>query len=345
LQQQMKTTPHIQENVPLKPFNTFGVEAMARRFVRITDEKTLGELYADGVFERPFFVLGGGSNVLFTEDFSGTIVQVALRGIQHSIEGNHIYISAAGGENWNGFVWHCVDSGFAGLENMALIPGTVGASPVQNIGAYGAELMDIFYSCRAFDTLTGDFRTFLKQDCGFTYRDSIFKSRYKNRFIITSVTYKLSANGRVDTSYGAIRAELEKRGIQRPSIRDVAEVVSHIRVEKLPDPSTVGNAGSFFKNPIVSRSRFEGLQGQFPDIVSYPLGEDRVKLAAGWLIESCGWKGKTDGPVAVWKNQALVLVNPEGNASGREIFDTSHKIADDVRKKFGIELEREVNVL
>jgi len=341
----MKTARHIQENIPLKAFNTFGVEAMAKCFVRITDEKTLGELYAEGVFGRPFFVLGGGSNVLFTEDFPGTIVQMSIRGIQHFIEGSDIYITGAGGENWNGFVWHCVDRGFAGLENMALIPGTVGASPVQNIGAYGAELMDVFYSCRAFDTLTGNFRTFQKPDCGFTYRDSIFKSRCKNRFVITSVTYKLSVNGRVDTSYGAIRAELQKRGIQCPGIRDVAEAVSHIRAEKLPDPSIVGNAGSFFKNPIVSRSRFEDLQGRFPGIVSYPLGENGVKLAAGWLIESCGWKGKTDGRVAVWKNQALVLVNPGGNASGREIFDTSRKIVDDVRKKFGIELEREVNVL
>jgi len=333
------------ENIPLKPYNTFGVEATAKRFVQITDEKTLGELYAEGVFAGRFFVLGGGSNVLFTADFPGTIVQMAIKGIRHFIEGNHIYITAAGGENWNDFVWHCVDRGFAGLENMALIPGTVGASPVQNIGAYGTELMDVFYSCRAFDTLTGNFRTFQKPDCGFTYRDSIFKSRYKNRFIITSVTYKLSVNGRVNTSYGAIRAKLQKRGIAHPTIRDVAEVVSHIRVEKLPDPSTVGNAGSFFKNPIVPLGQFEGLQRQFPDIVFYPAGEGRVKLAAGWLIESCGWKGRTDGRVAVWKNQALVLVNPEGKASGREIFDTSYRIMDDVREKFGIELEREVNIL
>ncbi|SRR5690606_38693059 len=337
-------TQDIQDNISLKPFNTFGVEALAKSFIRIEDEITLKALSDQGFFNKPFFVLGGGSNVLFTKDYNGLIVQIAIKGISHFIEGNYIYITAKGGEIWNELVWYCVNRGFAGVENMALIPGTVGASPVQNIGAYGAELMDIFYSCRAFDTLTGEFRTFQNIDCEFTYRDSIFKSRHKGRYIITSVTYKLSIHQQVNTSYGAINSELQKRGITHPTIRDIAEVVSHIRVEKLPDPSTIGNAGSFFKNPIIPQTQFDMLQRQFPDIVFYPIGEGKVKLAAGWLIEACGWKGKVDGRVAIWKNQALVLTN-FGNAKGREIFDTSSKIVNDVQEKFGIQLEREVNVL
>ncbi|SFS39003.1 UDP-N-acetylmuramate dehydrogenase [Sphingobacterium wenxiniae] len=337
-------TYHIQENVSLKPFNTFGVDAKANQFIKVEDENILKELHSAGLFERQFFVLGGGSNVLFTRDYEGLILQIATKGITHFIEGNYIYVTAKGGEVWNEFVWHCVERGFAGVENMALIPGTVGASPVQNIGAYGTELMDIFYSCQAFDTLTGEFTTFQNADCQFTYRDSIFKSQYKGQYIITSVTYKLAVNHRINTSYGAIESELKQRHINTPTIKDIAEVVSHIRVEKLPDPSTIGNAGSFFKNPIISEGQFQQLQQAFPDIVFYPMADQRVKLAAGWLIEQCGWKGKVDGNVAVWKNQALVLTNP-GQANGSEIYSTSSKIVNDIQQKFGIELEREVNIL
>ncbi len=334
----------IQHNISLKPYNTFGVQANCQKLIHIEKENQLFTLYKDGLFDNPFFVLGGGSNVLFTKDYEGLIIRIANKGITHFIEGNNIFITAKGGEIWNNLVWYCVDHGFAGIENMALIPGTVGASPIQNIGAYGTELMDVFYVCEAFDTQTGTFKTFNKEDCVFTYRDSIFKNKYKGRFIITSVTYKLALDADLNTTYGAINAELDRRGIQKPTIKDVAEVVSFIRVEKLPDPSQVGNAGSFFKNPVISIKQFSTLNENHPDIVYYPIDEQNIKIAAGWLIESCGWRGKTDGNVAVWKNQALVITNPK-NATGMEIYTTSSTIMNDVYKKFGILLEREVNIL
>lgn len=334
----------IQNNIDLKPYNTFGVHALANQFIEINHENQLIELYNSGIFKNKFFVLGGGSNILFTQDFEGTIIKIANKGIQHFIEGNNIYVTAAGGEIWNDLVWYCVDHGFPGLENMALIPGTVGASPIQNIGAYGIELMDIMYTCRAFDTMTGEFKTFSNQDCGFSYRDSIFKSKYKGRFITVSVTYKLNLHSKLNTSYGAIEVELAKRGISNPTIKDIAEVVSHIRVEKLPDPSTIGNAGSFFKNPIIPNFQLEKLKEVYPNIVCFPMDDTHTKVAAGWLIEQCGWKGKEVGEVAIWKNQALVITN-KNKATGKEIFEVSSLIIDDVKEKFGITLEREVNIL
>lgn len=335
---------NIQENIPLLPYNTFAVDASAKKLIHITDESELTTLFEHQVFTANFFVLGGGSNVLFTKDYDGTIVKISNKGIHHFIEGNHIYVTASAGEVWNDLVWYCVDRGFPGMENLALIPGTVGASPIQNIGAYGTELMDVFYSCRAFDTMTGTFRTFQNQDCAFTYRDSIFKSKYKGRYIILTVTYKLAMHKPRNTSYGAIESELAKRNIAQPSIKDIAEVVSHIRVEKLPDPSTVGNAGSFFKNPIVSNTQLERIQQQYPEVVHYPVSNSESKLAAGWLIEQCGWKGKEIGEVAVWKNQALVITN-KGSASGKDIYIVSGQIITDVEQKFDVKLEREVNIL
>ena len=334
----------IKKNIFLKDYNTFGVQAIASQFIDIQEEKKLSDLYSSGIFKNKFFVIGGGSNVLFTTDFDGTIVKISNKGIQHFIEGSNIFITAAAGEIWNDLVWYCIRHDFPGLENMALIPGTVGASPIQNIGAYGTELMDIMYTCRAFDTLTGLFKTFNNAECGFSYRDSIFKSKNKGRYIIVSVTYKLNLNTARNTSYGAIESELKKRGIQSPTIQDIAEVVSHIRVEKLPDPSTIGNAGSFFKNPIILNSQLESLKIQYPEIVFYNLDEHYSKIAAGWLIEACGWKGKQIGEVAIWKNQALVITN-KGNASGKEIFQVSQQIIESVQNKFGIMLEREVNIL
>lgn len=335
---------NIQNNVSLQPFNTFGIQASSKTFIKIEEEQDLQGLFQAGYFAEPFFVLGGGSNVLFTKDYEGLIILMANKGISHFIEGNHIYVTAKAGVVWNDLVWHCIDHNFAGLENLALIPGTVGASPVQNIGAYGTELMDIFHSCQAFDTHTGTFTAFKNEDCKFTYRDSIFKSTHKGRFIITSVTYKLGMKSTINRSYGAINAELAKRNIDEPTIKDIAEVVSYIRVEKLPDPSQIGNAGSFFKNPIIRVEIFNKLKQEFPDIVYYPMDVSNVKLAAGWLIESCGWKGKIDGQVAAWKNQALVITNL-GNATGSEIYDTSSKIVNDVFQKFHVTLEREVNIL
>ena len=335
---------NIQSNISIQSFNTFGVDVKAKQFIEITEEKQLIELYNQNIFQQKFFVLGGGSNVLFTKDFDGTIIKISNKGIQHFLESNNIFVTAAGGEIWNDLVWYCIHHDFPGLENMALIPGTVGASPIQNIGAYGTELMHFFYSCRAFDTYTGEFRTFSNKECGFTYRDSIFKSKYKGRYIIVSVTYKLHQQMQRNTSYGAIESELQKRGITNPSIKDIAEVVSYIRVEKLPDPSTVGNAGSFFKNPIISNTQLEKLKEIYPNIVYYPINDQESKVAAGWLIEQCGWKGKSIGQVAVWKNQALVLTNV-GQAKGSEIYAISSEIIEDVFNKYEIKLEREVNIL
>ena len=335
---------NIQSNISLKPFNTFGIEEKTSFLIEVNDNETLTQIFKKGIFQENFFVLGAGSNVLFTKPFEGYIIRMNSKGIQAKIESDHVYVTAKAGEIWNDFVWHCIKNNYAGIENMALIPGTVGASPVQNIGAYGTELMYVFYECEAFDTQTGEFTTFKKQDCDFSYRDSIFKSKYKGRFIITQVTYKLSRIPHINSSYGAIEAELTKENISQPTIADIANVVSRIRVEKLPDPSTVGNAGSFFKNPIVSEKTFKRLQAQYPTIPHYPMPKNQTKLAAGWLIEQCGWKGKEYGQAGVWKNQALVLINRQ-NATGQEIYRLSEQIICDVKQKFDIILEREVNLL
>lgn len=335
---------NIQSNVSLKPFNTFGVEEKASFLIEVNDNETLTEIFKKGIFSENFFVLGAGSNVLFTQPYDGYIIRMNSKGIQADIVSNDVYVTAKAGEIWNDFVWYCIDHHYAGIENMALIPGTVGASPVQNIGAYGTELMYIFHTCEAFDTQTGIFRTFKKEDCNFSYRDSIFKTVYKGRFIITQVTYKLHLTPNINTSYGAIENELAKEKITQPTIADIANIVSKIRVEKLPDPSTVGNAGSFFKNPVISTKIFHTLQASYPEIPHYPMPENQIKLAAGWLIEQCGWKGKAYGQAGVWKNQALVLINRQ-HASGQEIFDLSQQIIQDVEAKFNITLEREVNLL
>ncbi|UIR56649.1 UDP-N-acetylmuramate dehydrogenase [Sphingobacterium sp. SRCM116780] len=334
---------NIQSDVSLKKYNTFGIEEIATNFIEITDPIQLLSAYETGIFKEEFLTLGGGSNILFTKPYSGYIIKINNKGIQAKIVQQDIFITACAGEIWNDLVCYCINNNYNGLENMALIPGTVGASPVQNIGAYGTELMNIFYSCIAFDTVAGIFKVFYNEDCQFSYRDSIFKSEYKGRYIITEVTYKLSSSPSINTSYGAISTELEKRQISNPTIRDIAEVVSYIRVEKLPDPSTVGNAGSFFKNPVISIDKYKELKELFPDLISYTMPENKIKLAAGWLIEQCGWKGKVIGQAGVWKNQALVLINIHA-AKGTEIFELSSKIINDVYQKFNVKLEREVNI-
>ena len=334
----------IRENISLKNFNTFGVEAYARFFVEINHEEELTELFLDPKWlQIPRLVLGGGSNMLFTKDFDGLVIKMNIRGIEHRISHEEVYVEAGAGESWKELVDYCVSHGFAGMENLSLIPGSVGASPVQNIGAYGVELQDVLESCQAFEIASQHKKTFVKEACGFGYRESIFKAELKNQFIITSVKFKLSLQPQINIKYGAIEAELQNRGIENPSILDVSKVVSDIRVSKLPDPSTIGNAGSFFQNPIVTKAEFDNLKDTFPTIVNYPAGNDKVKLAAGWLIEQCGWKGKTIGQTGTWKNQALVLVN-HGNASGAEIYALSSQIIDSVYQKFGVKLQREVNI-
>lgn len=340
----MKLT--FENDFQLQAYNTFGVPARASAYVSISAESELSTLYSEGAFSQsPFLVLGGGSNILFTRDFDGLIVHVNIPGVSHTVAGDEVIVTAGAGVVWNDLVWHCVDQGFAGIENMALIPGRVGAAPIQNIGAYGTELMDVFHECRAFNTQTGEISTFDKEACAFSYRDSLFKQpAARGKYIITQVSLRLSLVPRINTSYGAIQAELAARGIETPSIRNMAEVVSAIRVSKLPDPSTIGNSGSFFKNPIISVQEFERIKQKHTDIVSFPIDGEKIKLAAGWLIEHCGWKGKQVGGTGTWKNQALVLVNYK-NASGSEVYDFSEKIIFDVKQRFGVTLEREVNII
>jgi UDP-N-acetylmuramate dehydrogenase len=335
----------ILENFSLKELNTFRVEAHAQWFTEINEETDLAELFASDRWKNtPLLVLGGGSNMLFTKDFEGLVIRMNIRGLESEIKGDDVFVKVGGGEVWNDFVNYAVDHGFAGAENLSLIPGSVGASPVQNIGAYGTELKDIFHECRAFEISTGMIRRFSNEDCKFSYRDSIFKSILKGKYIITEVVFKLSRIPNLKLEYGAIKDELKNRGIDRPTIKDVSQVVSHIRVSKLPDPSTIGNAGSFFKNPIIMVDNFRHLQSVFPDIVHFSEKNGMEKISAGWLIEKCGWKGKIVGETGTWKNQALVLVN-HGNATGSAIYDTSSAIISDVKTLSGIELEREVNIL
>ena len=335
----------IQENVSLKNFNTFGIDVSARYFVEIGHEDELAELFMDPQWlqvER--LVLGGGSNMLLVKDFDGLVVRINIRGIDHRINHNEVFVEAGAGEVWNDLVNFCVAREYAGVENLSLIPGSVGASPIQNIGAYGVELKDVFYSCHAFEIATGSFRTFNNEDCRFGYRDSIFKNELKEKYIITSVKFKLSLIHNLNLKYGAIEQELVSRGIKQPTIKDVSQVVSHIRVSKLPDPSTIGNAGSFFKNPVITQNQFEQVYSKFPEVVNYPAANGQVKLAAGWLIEQCGWKGKVVGHTGTWKNQALVLVN-HGGATGEEVYSFSSQIIDSVYTKFGVLLQREVNII
>ncbi len=334
----------ILQNASLKSYNTFRVDACAQLFVMITNEEDLKTLITSDVIKEPLLILGGGSNILFTRNFEGLVIHNAIKGISSKIDGKNVLVTAGAGEAWNDLVNYCVDHHFAGMENLSLIPGTVGASPIQNIGAYGVELMDIFESCRAVEIATGKVRVFGKVDCRFSYRDSIFKNELKNKFILTEVTYRLSKDFKPKLEYGAIRDELTNRGILNPSIKDVSQTVSHIRVSKLPDPATIGNAGSFFKNPMIKTDDFRHIQSTFPDIVHYPVDNKHVKLAAGWMIEHCGWRGRVVGNTGTWKNQALVLVN-HGNATGSEIFRLSAQIIKSVEDEFGITLEREVNII
>lgn len=335
----------LQENISLKPYNTFGVAASSTFFAEVFNEESLKSLLNMAVVkQQQLLILGGGSNLLFTRDFDGLVIKVSIPGISSVVAGYDVIVTAGAGVVWNDFVNYCVENGFAGVENLSLIPGTVGASPIQNIGAYGVELKDVFNSCTAYEIATGNHRVFDFDDCKFGYRDSIFKNELKGQYIITAVSFKLSRQAKINTHYGAIQAELLNRNIDEPTIADISAVVAAIRVSKLPDPSTIGNAGSFFKNPVIEKALFEEFVARFPDVVHYPVSNDEIKLAAGWLIEQCGFKGKVVGNTGTWKNQALVLVN-HGAATGQEVYAFSEEIINTVYIKFGIKLEREVNIL
>lgn len=335
----------MESNKSLLPYNTFRIDVKAKYFVEISSIDDLNKLIQLDEFKsNNKFILGGGSNLLLTKDFDGIVVRLGIKGITVLEAGDDIYVEAGAAEVWNDFVQFNVDKGFAGIENLSLIPGTVGACPIQNIGAYGVEVKDTIYKVNAFHLASGELKSFSNEECKFSYRESAFKNEWKGEYIITSVVFKLSKTLNLKLHYGAIEEELSKRGISNPTLRNVADVVSEIRVSKLPDPSTIGNSGSFFKNPIIEKSLFNTIQINFPEIVNYPTQDGKVKLAAGWLIEQCGWKGKQIGNVGTWKNQALVIVN-HGGASGKEIFDFSELIISSVYERFGVKLEREVNTL
>lgn len=334
----------IHENFPLKPYNTFGIDAKARFFNAFSSADELEEnvmIYS----EYPIFILGGGSNILFTRDYDGCVLKNEVKGIEIQHEDvEHVYVKVGAGENWHHLVLHCIEYHWAGVENLSLIPGNVGAAPIQNIGAYGVELDDVFWNLEAFHIKERTIHTFTRADCEFGYRDSIFKNRYKDEFAILSVTFQLRKKPIFHTSYGAITEELEKMGVKEPGIKAVSQAVINIRNSKLPDPKTIPNAGSFFKNPEVPVAKYEELKMKFPEIVAYPLAKGTVKIAAAWMIEQCGWKGYRKGDAGCHEKQALVLVN-FGNAKGDEIYDLSEQILLSVNEKFGVILEREVNII
>lgn len=337
----------MQENFSLKPFNTFGVEAKAKYFIEVNSVDELIETLKHAHSQTlPLLFLGGGSNILLTKDFDGLAIKLNLKGIsEKALNENEVLVTAKAGENWHEFVMFCLNKNYGGLENLSLIPGNVGTSPMQNIGAYGTEIKDIFVDCKVLNLETLEIETFNLERCRFGYRDSIFKQEGKGKYVILEVSFKLTSKiHSIKTEYGAIKSELENLGITNPTIQDISKAVINIRQSKLPDPKEIGNAGSFFKNPTIPLAQFENLKEQFPNIQGYP-NRNFVKVPAGWLIEQCGWKGKQIGNVASHKLQSLVIINATGNATGKEIFDFSTLIIDSVKEKFGIELEREVNIL
>ena len=331
----------IQKNISLLPYNSFHLEANAAEFASVKSVEELQKILGT---KEPLLILGGGSNILLTRNVGGLVLKIDITGIDEVKEdATHVYVKAGAGENWHEFVEYTIKRNWGGLENLSLIPGNVGAAPIQNIGAYGAELKDVFYELEAYDRKGKKVYSFGVNDCKFSYRDSIFKSAEKGRYIILNVTFILNKNPVLNTSYGAIREELKKMGVSSPTIRDVSQAVIKIRRSKLPDPAEIGNAGSFFKNPVVDQALFLSLSSKYSDMPAYPHGDQSVKLAAGWLVEQCGLKGFRKGDAGVHNKQALVLVN-YGKATGKEIFELSEKIAASVKKKFGVHLEREVNV-
>ncbi|MDB5203557.1 MAG: murB [Ferruginibacter sp.] len=334
----------IQQQLSLKPYNSFGLDVLAENFAAFSNLNELEELLTVAE-QQPLLILGGGSNILLTKPVDGLVLKNEINGIEKAGEDEeHIYLRVGAGENWHRFVLYCISHRYAGAENLSLIPGNVGAGPMQNIGAYGVELKDIFHSLEAWHIGDNKLVTFSKEDCAFGYRESVFKNKYRGQFIITSVTFKLNKKPVYHVEYGAITQELEKEGVTELSIAAISEAVIRIRRSKLPDPAVIGNAGSFFKNPEISIEQFEQLKKAFPAIVGYPVGTEHIKVAAGWLIEQAGWKGYRQGDAGCHEKQALVLVN-YGNASGEQIYLLSEKIIHSVNDKFGISLQREVNIV
>lgn len=332
----------IRQNFSLRQSNTFGIEASAERYTTVQSvEELLQVIQAE---EGPYHILGGGSNILLTGNLPGLVIKNEMDGIEVVREDEYAtHVGAGGGVVWHDLVLWCIGKNLGGIENLSLIPGSVGAAPIQNIGAYGVELKDVFDHLEAIELLTGELRIFQATDCRFGYRDSVFKNELKGRFFISKVFLKLTKSHRLLTDYGDIQRTLSEMGIAHPGIRDVSDAVIRIRQSKLPDPAKLGNAGSFFKNPEISSSQFEKLKTQFPNIVHFNLPDGRVKVPAGWLIEQAGWKGRRFGDAGCHERQALVLVN-FGQAGGQEILELAKKIQASVEEKFGIQLTPEVNI-
>ena len=336
----------IEENISLLPFNTFGINVKTKFFVQIKSVEELRELIQSRVYKSAKrLVLGGGSNVLFTHDFEGLVVKISIKGIEKIKETDtHVWIKSGAGVMWHELVMHCVDQNLGGVENLSLIPGTVGAAPIQNIGAYGVEIKNVVDQVECVDVNTGEVRFFNNEECCFGYRESVFKHVLKEKYFISSVTLSVTKkNHQLNTTYGALQETLAQRNVHHATIRDVCDAVIHIRQSKLPDPHIIGNAGSFFKNPIITAEHYQSLKQLHPDLPGYSPVNQEVKIPAGWLIEQCGWKGKTFNNIGVHKHQALVLVN-YGGGKGNEIFQLAEKIKHSVEEKFGVKLMSEVNI-
>lgn len=337
----------IKQNVSLKTFNTFGIESKASLFIQVKNKQQFRQLLADeSARGMEKLVLGQGSNVLFTQDYPGLVIQNAIKGIQLLSENDdHVCIQIGAGENWHEFVMYCIQHDLYGIENLSLIPGTVGAAPIQNIGAYGVELKDVFLQLEAINLADGAIRIFNHDDCQFGYRDSVFKNAYKNKYAILSVTLQLNKKPIFHIDYANIKETLADMKVTELSIKAISDAVIKIRRSKLPDPTQLGNAGSFFKNPIIQDSRFKELRLRFPNLPSFATEkQDAIKISAAWLIEQCGWKGKRFGNIGVYDKQALILVN-YGNGSGAEIKELARNIQGSVREKFGVLLDPEVNFI
>ena len=335
----------IHENYSLKNYNTFGIDVKARFFAEVTGLMQLRKLLDLSVYPNRF-VLGGGSNLLLIDDIDALVMHIALKGIHiFEEEEDYVIIKAMAGENWHELVLWCLEKDYGGIENLSLIPGNTGTAPIQNIGAYGVELKDVFVSCEAMDMESLELVELTKKDCQFGYRDSIFKGVAKGKYIITSVKLRLTKKAHIiRTDYGGVQDQLEQMGVKVPGIQEVSRAIIHIRQKKLPDPSLLGNSGSFFKNPVLEKSRLLPLQDKHPEMPVYEVSETLAKLPAGWLIDQCGLKGYRQGDAGVHERQALVLVN-YGNASGQDVLQLARTVQDRVEKEFGIRLEPEVNIL
>ena len=333
----------IQQNISLKEYNTFGIAANAKRFISVSSVYELQQLLKT---EKEVFLLSGGSNMLLTKDIDMLVVHLNITGVSIDTEDDkHVYLTVNAGEDWHEFVLWCIANDYGGIENLSLIPGNVGTCPIQNIGAYGVEVKDTITKVEGLEVATGKLVSFSNEDCKFGYRNSIFKNTHKGKIVLTSVGFKLTKKDhQLNTSYGAIETELASRKVIKPTLKNISDAVISIRKSKLPDPKEIGNSGSFFKNPVISKKQFLEIQKIHANMPNYIVSENEIKIPAGWLVEQSGFKGKRFGDAGVHEKQALVLIN-FGNASGQDILELAKKIQTTVFSKFQISLEIEVNIV